>query len=225
MKITKMKIIALLSLVFIIALNYSCTKDNEEEKYAEPINAGYTDGTYYSQILSSPINLIPVMDVPMLSLSFDSIIILDSPHGDINLHIRYVRVNNDSLMSITNSGIGLVVGFYMYGNDDLYFHHTRETYYIGHGASVGMSWVTPYDYGNVIRDDASEVNLWNNNSCKLWEMPIPNSYPPVGFKGGLWKGILGTHYVGFKYKGKLGWITITKSQNQYPKIISYAIKN
>ncbi len=45
-----------------------------------------------------------------------------------------------------------------------------------------------------------------------------------GFTGGPWYNTRPIKYIGFRYKGRLGWIKVDRRDIFNPKFISYAIK-
>ena len=69
----------------------------------------------------------------------------------------------------------------------------------------------------------SEMYNGNDVWYSMWNYPTETG-TLSGFDGGPWYNTGPIKYIGFSYKGRLGWIEVDKSDRRNPKFISYAIQ-
>ncbi len=195
----------------------------------DSIYAGLYDLSFIYYEFLSPITLNPIMESNMWAAVATETINLQFENDSMSLLVYMKIINPDSLQVIKDSGIFTWAGLKINSHDSASFHIGDRKYYVGQGYYTTFPFVSAFSENDLIRNHskwtnfnhATNYNYWHS----MWSYPVnmPGSIPD--YDGGSWY-IQGPQfrYIGFKYKGRLGWIKIDISQVENPKFISYAIK-
>jgi len=215
-----MKNLLILSSVLLLLLSFSCNKD--DDPIEETISAGVYDHNFYYHKLNPVFDLNPVLENGKICYNAADSLMLVFGADSAWLHLKLKYVNPDSLKDINQSDTFILQLLSIRANGDFLFGKNKRSYYAGLGMNATLSFVTDYRNNEPIGGQGQEFfsgYKWQN----MWEKPAP---PPdlTHYDGGNWFKDNFTAYIGFKYKGRLGWIEVEMTDAYSPRIISYALE-
>lgn len=192
------------------------------------IYAGIYDTSFFYHEFPTPILLNIKMDSNMLVADALDTIQLQLNNSSYELLVLLKIINQDSSFVINQMGTFINSRLDLLSYDNMNFAITREEYYIGLGATTTFDFISAYSYNEVIMSNTKwSAQLYNGNDVwfSMWDNPVNPPMWPAGYNGGPWY-VYGPsiRYIGFNYKGRLGWIKVDISDAYNPKFISYAIK-
>ncbi|MCK5856168.1 MAG: hypothetical protein KAG64_01690 [Bacteroidales bacterium] len=210
----------------ILLFLYSCGKD-KDPLTPDSIIAGNWDSNFEYYEFPTPIELNPIWEASNWVANADTSFFLHFGQDSIPFRIQIKYINSDSLQVIKDKDSSIIQRLQVYAFDDMGFHFSKKTYYVGLGSTTDMYSVTAYKTGDNIEGNTDEFSFANNIYHRwkpLWEMPIPLQGTINGYDGGSWYSLNNTRYIGFIYNNHLGWFKVDCTDYSHPKFISYAIK-
>ncbi|RUA31490.1 MAG: hypothetical protein DSY76_01355 [Bacteroidetes bacterium] len=218
-------LLQILGLSFLL-LFFSCEKNDDPIKI-DSIVAGDWDSNFDYYPFSPALELNPVWESNHWVANADTSFYIPLGQDSIPFRLSIKYINNDSLQSIQNKDSSIFQNLQIYAFDNMGFHLTKKTYYVGLGGTTDMYTVTAYHSGDIIKGIKSEFSFSNNEYHRwkpLWDMSIPLQGTITGYDGGQWYSLNNVQYIGFMYNNRLGWFKVDCTNHNYPKLISCAIK-
>lgn len=217
------------SLVLSISLFLSCEQlEDDEDIVVQHIKAGVYDSTFNYYPLNDQVDITLSPDSTGWYLMGNDTLILFISGDTLEMNISLKLVNPDSTASdIYDSGTFLQEYLDIEHPQDFKIADTVCLYGIGLGQYAMFIYHKSYSldeniYANNegILDTGYHATLPNY----IWEFAYNYSGGIHGFDGGLWRTSSNIRYLGFSYKGKLGWIKLDNTDIFAPKFLSVAVQ-
>lgn len=194
----------------------------------ETILAGIYDSTFIYHEYLSPITLNIQMESNMLVANATENIQLQFDNESMELLVYMKIMNPDSQQVINQNDDFIPFKLDIASNDTASFHLTELLYYVGQGNVAHFDFITAFSKNEIISNNSRWSMLPFSSAPRwfsMWNYPVHIPGPIFGFDGGTWYDTDSpVKYIGFNYKGRLGWIEVDITERTDPKFISYAIK-
>ncbi len=216
------------TLLLSLSMFLSCEKEEVDEIKVQHIKAGVYDSTFnfYSINNQISINLIPDSSGWYL-MGHDTLVLY--VNGDtLKMNVALKVVNPDSTASdIYDSETFLLEYLDIEHPQDFKIADTVCLYGIGLGQYAMFIYHKSYSLDeNIYANNEGILDTGNHatRSNYIWEFAYNYSGGIQGFDGGLWRTSSNIRYLGFSYKGKLGWIELDNTDIFAPKFLSMAVQ-
>lgn len=226
---TMKKLITLILSIVLIAL-LSCEKTNNTNDdivttiTQDSIKAGVYDTSFIHFTFPTPISLTVLWDSMNLYGHGKDSVQLNLGVETISLTFEINLLNNDSIHLLLGDDPYPLPSLYLYWPDDFGVALDVEYVYVGQGKIVSNYSIDRIPFSEIIKpnDNWCPPVYKNFHKFKMWEVPPKHA---SDFSSGPWHYCPNPRmYIGFSYKGKLGWIRVDASDKENTKIISYAIR-
>jgi hypothetical protein len=194
---------------------------------SDSIYAGIYNTSFIYHEFPNPITLNLEMESNMLVANAMDTITMYFDNDSMSLFVYLKTVNPDSQMVISQLDTFINCRLDIASADSVSFHITERQYGVGLGQIATFHFVTAFFNNQIIRNNSKwsangAIGLLHWNS--MWSYPTKFPVSILGYDGGEWYIPGPNRYIGFKYKGRLGWIKVDISHSKSPKFIGYALK-